>query len=116
MFASSPSEVDTTCFPDSLVTVIGHGTNLGQEDVRGILVGWGLCFSYKRERTQLATRFFLLSCLVGRLQNASLANSVTRYGAWYLAISAVFENSLKKCFSTYGLNPSIKDTWVGIAG
>ena len=37
MFASSPFEGDTVCFPYCLVAIIGHGTNLGQGDIRGIL-------------------------------------------------------------------------------
>ena len=37
MFASSPFEGETMCFPYSLVAIIGHGTNLGQGDIRGIL-------------------------------------------------------------------------------
>lgn len=89
MFVSSPFEVDTTCFPDSLVTIIGHGTNLGQEDIRGILLGWGLCFSYREDT---ASHMVFPSFLSGRqTSECSLANSVTRYGARYLAISAVFE-------------------------
>ena len=73
-------------FPASLVAIVDHRTNSGQGDLRGILLECRLCFPHKTDKTTSHTVLPFFSML-GKLNNASLASSVTRYDGWCLAIS-----------------------------